>query len=701
MRISSPEPTDRIDAEESSSPAPPNLGRELARSGDKNSGSSEDSTKLRPPSNANHPDARPTATFKKPKAIAKSANVTSEPCSGLRSPELDDSMQETSEPVLALLEGHKATPKTQADCPTDDEKDRETAPLSEEQADMPTSPQQSSPSSEPAISREELTKNSGRDIEFNDVGTIFMVGDAGVEVDDKAPSSQGKFLELLYSDELLAALSRAAKKATRSSFPEPKAVQSRSTGPTESFSPSVGGQIVTDERTTTTGEYMEPSAPESPAPAEKAQPKPTSPKVLPNRQPKSVKHEKRLAEKQAPPEAALDVPQASKVHQLEEFTQAIEATSKGASLDNKARIGERVAVKHARPPPNGRSGKTTQRTVGPSKAPSDDYSTPRIQGASTSDALESFGQSTNYKPNAATGRIQEASAIEAAPITRLPAETPSTRRLAGKAPVILVDLVDADSEEDEPLGTKTQPPVAKPVFLQAQKTILSNSITARPRSQPEVALQAAAKIRPTHNAFERLIRSPHHGPKSALASPQKRTVLRAGRPSVSFVDTPSPARRRSSDSPTTGRFGSEQRDARLRMLAGASARTGSAIMQIVEVLDAIQTTIAENLSEKVQTVTHDARNARAELTRTVVAKLGAIQAQAEHHCSTLREFEGVFATQTQEFLDGCNRIDKSNTEINVQVQEVTAENARAGQRIAKMAVDFELPEAVSVYLISN
>ncbi len=38
--------------------------------------------------------------------------------------------------------------------------------------------------------------------------------------------------------------------------------------------------------------------------------------------------------------------------------------------------------------------------------------------------------------------------------------------------------------------------------------------------------------------------------------------------------------------------------------------------------------IAENLSEKVQTVTNDARNARAELTRTVVAKLGAIQAQA-------------------------------------------------------------------------
>ncbi|KAG8690465.1 hypothetical protein FRC08_010526 [Ceratobasidium sp. 394] len=199
MRISSPEPMDRMDAEEPSSPAPANMGGELARSGDKDSGSSEDSTEPRPPSNKNHPDARSTATFGKPEAIAKSANVTSEPGSGLRPPKLNDSIQENSEPVLALLEGHKATPKTQADCPIDNEKDRETAALSEEAADMPTSPQQSSPSSEPAISREELTKNSVRDTDFNDVGTTFMVSDAEVEVDDEAPSSQGKFLELLYN----------------------------------------------------------------------------------------------------------------------------------------------------------------------------------------------------------------------------------------------------------------------------------------------------------------------------------------------------------------------------------------------------------------------------------------------------------------------------------------------------------------------
>ncbi|KAG9104925.1 hypothetical protein FRC06_004992 [Ceratobasidium sp. 370] len=693
MRVSSPDTTDRIDTEEPSVPTRTNEGGELMRSGDENSDSGEDVAEARPPPKKNDPIARSAGTFKKPKAITKAAHATSRPGSNLRPPESDDSMQGTREPAS---KERKDPPTARAGCPITDEKKQGTALLSEHVAEIPTSSQQLSLKSNPVITREEPVENLVRDIEFIGVEKASVVDNAEVEVDNEAPSSQGKFLEPLCTaiqainvytigDELLAALSRAAKRAIRGSFPGSK---DGSASPIEELSTSIGGQNLIDERTITTKADMEPGAPKLLISAEKAQPK-------------SLKQEKALPEKQGPSRTTLNVPQALKARQPEESMQAGEATSKDTSLDNTTHMAGRMNKEHARRLSNGLGDKTT-RVTGPSRVSSDDYSMPRVQGMVMSGTLESFDQSANYNPNAAIGRIQGALAVETAPTARPPDETLSTRRPASGAPAILIDLADADSEEDEPLQSKAQPPVAKPVFRQAaQKAIISNSIPTRLRSQPEIALHAAAKIRPARSVFEHLIRSPQRGPKSALASPQKHTVSRAGRPSVSFVDTPSPVRRGSSDSSVTGRFKSEQRDAQAKMLAGASARTGSTIMQIVEVLDAIQTTIAENLSEKVQTVTNDARNARAELTRTVVAKLGAVQAQAEHHCNTLREFEGVFATQTHEFLDGCNHIDRGNAKINAQVQEVMAKNARAGQRIAKMAVDFELPEAVSMYLVSD
>ncbi|KAG8748009.1 hypothetical protein FRC10_009761 [Ceratobasidium sp. 414] len=716
MRVSSPDPTGWTDDEERSPPARTNIPREPVRAGDGNSGSGEDVVEVRLLSKKNDSVARSTATFKKPNAFAKALHTTSEPGLSLRLPEVDHLIQGTSESASALLTGHQATLKSQDNHISEDETRQGASRGLGHAAKVPTPPESPllSPSLDPP--RKGLAGlKSVRDIEYIDVETISMV-DVEVEADKEAPSSQGKLLEPLYSviqmanvhpigdDELLAALSRAAKKATRGLFPGSKAIQLRPMSPIGELSTSVAGQSVVDEHTAVAEIGVELGAPKSFEPVEKAQTKSMSPKVSPVRQPKSVKQEKALSEEQASPKVILNVSQAGK------------PSSKDTLLDSKDLVKE-----HARPLFNEQGDKTMQKATGLSKVSLDGYSMSRVQDVDTSEALESFGQSTNYGPNAAMGRIQGALVTGTAPTTRPPAETLPARRPASGASAILVDLADAGSEEDEPLETTAQLPVVKPVFRQtAQKAVFSNSIPARLRSQPEVALQAAAKIRLAHNAFERLVRSPRPGPKSALASPQKRILPRAGRPSVSFVDTPSPARRGSSDSSVTGRYRSEQRDARAEMLAGASARTGSAIMQIVEMLDAIQTTIVENLSGKVQTVTNDARNAREELTRTIVAKLGAVQAQAyvllstpiaqhssvyylqsEHHCNTLREFEGVFAGQTQEILDGCNRVDKSDAKINMQVQEVIAKNARAGQRIAKMAVDFELPEAVSTHLLPN
>lgn len=78
-----------------------------------------------------------------------------------------------------------------------------------------------------------------------------------------------------------------------------------------------------------------------------------------------------------------------------------------------------------------------------------------------------------------------------------------------------------------------------------------------------------------------------------------------------------------------------------------------------------------------------------------------IELKSEHHYAVFHELEGTFATQAHAVFEGLGRVDKYSARIDAQVQQVLAINARAGQRIAKATINFELPEMFASYLPSD
>ncbi|KAG9106757.1 hypothetical protein FRC07_008745, partial [Ceratobasidium sp. 392] len=658
----------------------------LVRSELKDPGPSEEvATEALPPSNKCNSTARSTrstATSKKSKAVVKAAPTTGKPTADVQHPESGNA-------AAGSLRGQKdeSTPQV-GHTLGEEQRQEDVALVSERVTEGSASLKSSTPVSSPLpIGKAPARLKPLDDIEFVDVDTISVDGDAEVKANDTAPSSQGKFPKLL-----------VAQKATRRSLLKPEVIQPRLMSPIE-VAASADDHTVGGKHAATT-EDVGLDAPETlvrqtrartTKTEEKVPLNPTTSKALPIRQQVSVEPKKVLEERSAP---KADVPQPSKIRQAGGVAQTGKISANEYSSEDTEHSGGRETKENVRPPSSLRGDRTKQKGVGPSKAmPPSDHTTPPVIEMDVSEALELPEGSTSVKPGKAIGRIHGAPGADVAPSPLPPAEIQFNQRLANSPFPVTIDLGDADSEVEELLEV----PVAKPTFHPiSQKTPTSAPFN----SQPKVALQAPARIKLPHDALSRIAQPPRFGLKSALASPRK-TASCKGRPSVSFVDRPSLARRRSSDSSATYASKHEQRGATAESLAGASPRTGSVIMQIVEVLGAIQTTIVENLGEKVQTVTTDARNARAELAQTAIAKLDAVRAQAERHYNALHEFEGIFATQTQEFLDGCNRVDKCNARIDTQAQEVMARNARVGQHIAKTVVDFELPEGISTYLVSN
>ncbi|KAG8708571.1 hypothetical protein FRC09_001153, partial [Ceratobasidium sp. 395] len=692
MRISSPDPELELDIEGPPQPDRINLDDKLGRSGDVTSSSSEEVVTAAQPSldksDLTARSTRSTAKSKKPETVAKAAPIR-EPDSSARPGKPVNVIQTKNKPAMSLLKEDKAEPKTPvARANPSEDKSKGAAQPSERIVEKCISFKSPIPTSksgltceEPAISRAEEA------IEYVDVDTISVVGDTEVEANDAVPSSE--------DDEPLAALSQAAKKATRRSLLEPGPVRSYLSSPTEEVSANVDKRAAEGGHVVGTNEDARLVAPETPGRQTrslKAQPVDenrhglAAQAVVYTRQQEPIRQEESLVDKPSRLVTKGNALRAPKDHQAEEVAR----TSKLVVENPTGSVihSERHVVQERLPPVDPRSNGVDHTAKTPPEVGESNLE------LDARGALEPPNKPTNWNPSKSVRRTQDGDAPTKCP----PAENSVARRLDNNAAIISIDIDDADSEVEELPKSTFYSPVAKPVFRQTtQMTPLSVSATPSLKSQHKVTLQAPARIKPSHPVFDRLA----HSPKSALASPGRSTFSRKGRPSVSFVDKPSLTRRSSSDSSATHALKYREKDERAKLLAGASVRTGSVLMQIVEVLDAIQMTIVENLGEKVQMVTTEAHNARVELARTVITKLEAVQAHAERHYGTLHEFEGIFATQTQEFLDGCNRVNKCNTKIDAQVQEAMTRNARAGQSIAKAVIDFELPEGISAHLASS
>ncbi|CAE6515523.1 unnamed protein product [Rhizoctonia solani] len=241
-------------------------------------------------------------------------------------------------------------------------------------------------------------------------------------------------------------------------------------------------------------------------------------------------------------------------------------------------------------------------------------------------------------------------------------------------------------------------PIRRPGVLTSRSALTTQPI-AKPQSQP---LPAPAKAK--HAAVTRVLFDigTQPSPKSALASPQRRTLANGARPSVSFLEPPVHLPRRgSSGSSTEGAqkqrmYGVD----RARLGEGHSARTGDVMLQIVDILTEIQETVALNLGEKIQTVNAEARSARMELTKSVIEELDKMKVECESHHNVLHEFESAFAAQAQAMLDGLGRVGECNSHMNVGIGNTLAANARAGRSIAGGTLDFQVPKLFSAFLTS-
>ncbi|CAE6471320.1 unnamed protein product [Rhizoctonia solani] len=249
--------------------------------------------------------------------------------------------------------------------------------------------------------------------------------------------------------------------------------------------------------------------------------------------------------------------------------------------------------------------------------------------------------------------------------------------------------------------TSRQPnssPIRRPSVLASRPLPTSRPII---NSHLHEAL-TSAKIK--HAAITRVLfdTGAQPSPKSALASPQRRTLANGTRPSVSFLDPPVPlSRRGSSGSSTEGvqNFSGYRID-REGLRGGHSARSGDSILQIADKLTEIQELIVLSLGEKVQRINADARKAHIELTKGVVEELSKMQAESESHHEILHKFESTFASQTQVLFDGFGRVSEFDDRINIDMKNILTANARDGQSIAGSALYFQIPELFSALLAS-
>ncbi|QRW00256.1 hypothetical protein RhiJN_28274 [Ceratobasidium sp. AG-Ba] len=289
------------------------------------------------------------------------------------------------------------------------------------------------------------------------------------------------------------------------------------------------------------------------------------------------------------------------------------------------------------------------------------------------------------------------------PLPALPIKSSFARSLSRGPSPTYSGLSDKLDEPDVRHNAILQRLITKPVFRSNTdtKALPPASNLIRRQLYPATPSERPTRAEPKHNTFAPILRSPQPGRKSALASPQKRTLPSGGRPSVSFTDTPSAFCHKPPSRSVNSRLKLDCDEDNARILVGASARTGSAIVQIIDTLGAIQMAIAENLGENVKTVSTNARNAQIELAGAVAQKLEGAQTRAIQHYDDVHSFEAIFATQTRGFLEGCNQVIKCNAVVDAKAQRARTKNARAGQDIAGTTINFELPEMIAVLLIPN
>ncbi|KDN49435.1 hypothetical protein RSAG8_02137, partial [Rhizoctonia solani AG-8 WAC10335] len=284
------------------------------------------------------------------------------------------------------------------------------------------------------------------------------------------------------------------------------------------------------------------------------------------------------------------------------------------------------------------------------------------------------------------------------------AKPPGARREKGPKVFTSVDLVNSDVEMEPSRELASHQANVKPI---QRPSVLTSRITpttrpsVKPQSHPALA-PASAKVK--HAAVTRVLfdTSIQPSPKSALASPQRRTLANGTRPSVSFLEPPAPISRRGSSSSSTEEVRSQRMYSidRKKLREEHSAHTGDAILQITDVMTEIQETIIWSLGEKIQIVNAEARSTRAELTKGVIEELDKMKVESDLHHNVLHKFESAFASQTQAMLEGLGRVVEYNDRMDTGIGNILTANARAGQNVARNALNFQVPELFGAFLTS-
>ncbi|CAE6525830.1 unnamed protein product [Rhizoctonia solani] len=283
-------------------------------------------------------------------------------------------------------------------------------------------------------------------------------------------------------------------------------------------------------------------------------------------------------------------------------------------------------------------------------------------------------------------------------------ETPPAKVRRTKFPpaFVSVDLADSDVEMEPPQAFASHQANLEPIRRPSVLTSRTTS-TTRPGVNPQ-SHPAPAPPKVKHAAVTRVLFDIHTqlSPKSALASPQRRTLANGTRPSVSFLEPPVPiSRRGSSGSSTEG--ARNQQTYRIdgeKLREGHSVHTGDAIIRITDIMAKMQETIVWNLGEKIQVINAEARSARAELTKSLIEELDKMKVESDFHHNVLHKFESAFASQAQAMLEGLGRVAEHNDRMSTGIENILTANARAGQRMTRNTLDFQVPELFDAFLTS-
>ncbi|CAE6408042.1 unnamed protein product [Rhizoctonia solani] len=313
---------------------------------------------------------------------------------------------------------------------------------------------------------------------------------------------------------------------------------------------------------------------------------------------------------------------------------------------------------------------------------------------------------TQRQPREATERIHShkiPTATSSTPLRQLEAPSVKDQRRT-KLPPVFISVDSTNSDVGMEPSQEFAPPQPDLNPIRRPNPFASRLIpTSRPIVKPR-SYEFSAPTNVKHAAVTRILfeTSTQPSPKSALASPQRRTFANGTRPSVSFLEPPVPLSQRGiSDSSAEGDDTLRAYRIEREKLTGAhSARTGHSILQIVDKLTEIQELIMLNLGEKVETVNAEARRAHAELTKGVVEEFDKMKTESELHHHILHKFESALASQAQAMSDGFGRISESNDRINARIKSMLVANARAGQNITKSTLDFLIPELFGALLTS-